>query len=97
MNDSPATPATLDTNEDEKSFKETVTKKLSEKNDEGESFFGIIKNIVKEEFKIHETNIKELINSNVNKTSERIVCRSCWFSCKFGIYTKTFLTRNYSS
>ena len=58
MNDSPATPATSGTNEDEKSFKETVTKKLSEKKDDGESFLGIIKNIVKEEFKIHETNIK---------------------------------------
>ena len=72
MNDSPVTPATSGTNEDKKSFKETVTKKLSEKNDEGESFFDIIKNIVKGEFKIHETNIKELINSNANKTSERL-------------------------
>ena len=38
---------------------------------EGESLFDIIGNIVKEEFKIHESNIKELINSNVNKTNER--------------------------
>ena len=40
------------------------------KNDEGESLFDIIRNIVEEEFKIHESNIKELINSNVNKTTE---------------------------
>ena len=45
---------------------------LSEKNDEGESLFDIIRNIVEEEFKIHESNIKELINSNVNKTTERL-------------------------
>ena len=39
---------------------------------EGESLFDIIGNIVKEEFKIHESNIKELINSNVNKTTKRL-------------------------
>ena len=42
------------------------------KNDERESLFGIIRNIVNEEFKIHENNIKELINSNVDKTTERL-------------------------
>ena len=47
-------------------------RKLSEKNDEGESLFDIIRNIVREKFKIHESNIKELINSNVNKTTERL-------------------------
>ena len=31
-----------------------------------------IKNIVKEELKIHENNIKELINSNVKKTNKRL-------------------------
>ena len=45
---------------------------MSERNDEGESLFDIIRNIVREEFKIHESNIKELINSNVNKTTERL-------------------------
>ena len=44
---------------------------MSERNDEGESLF-VIRNIVREEFKIHESNIKELINSNVNKTTERL-------------------------
>ena len=34
MNDSQATPATSGTNEDEKSFKETVKKNLFEKSDE---------------------------------------------------------------
>ena len=36
MNDSQATPAASSTNEDENSFKKTVKKTLSEKNDEGE-------------------------------------------------------------
>ena len=45
---------------------------MSERNDEGESLFDIIRNIVREEFKIDESNIKELINSNVNKTAERL-------------------------
>ena len=45
---------------------------LSEKNDKGESLSNIIRNIVKKEFKIHESSIKELINSNVNKTNERL-------------------------
>ena len=71
MNDSQATPTTSGTNEDEKSFKETVKKILSERN-EGESLFDIIRNIVREEIKIYESNIKELINSNVNKTTERL-------------------------
>ena len=58
--------------EDEKSFKETAKKILSERNNEGEPLFDIIRNIVREEFKIHESNIKELINSNVNKTTEHL-------------------------
>ena len=71
MNDSQATPTKSDTNEDRKSFKEIVKKKkLSEKSDEGELLFNIIKNTVHEEFKIHESEIQELINSNVNKTNE---------------------------
>ena len=50
-----------------------LKKILSEKkNDEAESLFNIIRNIVREELKIHESNIKELINSNVNKTTERL-------------------------
>ena len=73
MNDIQATPATSDTNEDEKSFKETVKKTLSEKKKKkGESLFNTIKNIIKEEFKIHESSIQELIISNVNKTNERM-------------------------
>ena len=47
-----------------------LKKNLSERNDERESLFDIIRNIVRVEFKIHESNIKELINSNVNKTTE---------------------------
>ena len=35
-----------------------------------ENHSDIIRNIVKEEFKIHESNIQELINSNVKKTNE---------------------------
>ena len=72
MKDSQATPTTSGTNEAEKPLNETVEKILSERNDEGESLFDIIRNIVREEFKIHESNIKELINSNVNKTTERL-------------------------
>ena len=72
MNDSQATPTTSDTNEDEKSFKETVKKNLSERNGEGESLFDIIRNIVRGEFKIHDSNMKDLTNSNVNKTTERL-------------------------
>ena len=72
MNDSQATPTTSGTNEDKKSFKETVKKKLSERNHEGESLFDIIGNIIRGEFKIHESNIKERMNSNVNKTTERL-------------------------
>ena len=72
MNDSQTTPATSGTNEVEKPFKETVKKNLSEKNDEGKSLFDIIRNIVKEEFKIHKSNFKELIKFNVNTTTERL-------------------------
>ena len=42
------------------------------KNGEGESLFDIIRNIVKEESKIPESNIKELIKSNVNKTTKHL-------------------------
>ena len=49
-----------------------LKKKLSERNDEEESLFDIIRNIIIEEFKIPGSNIKELINSNVNKTTERL-------------------------
>ena len=66
MNDSQATPASSGTNEDKKFFKETAKQILSERNDEGESHLDIIRNIVREEFKIHESNIKKLTNSNVN-------------------------------
>lgn len=40
------------------------------KGEEGESLLDIKRNIVKEEFKIHESNIKKTISSNVNKTNE---------------------------
>ena len=98
MNDSEATPTTSGTNEDEKSFKETVKKILSERNDEGESLFDIIRNIVREKFKFHESNIKELINSNVNKTTERLdkfpaEIVDLTASLEF---TQKNLTRNYS-
>ena len=72
INDSQATPTTSGTNEDEKFFKETAKKILCERNNEGESLFDIIRNIVREEFKIYESDIKELINSNVNKTTEHL-------------------------
>ena len=67
VNDSQATPSTSGTNEDENCGKKIYLKK----NNEGESLSDIIRNIVKEEFKIHESNIKELINSNVKKTNEQ--------------------------
>ena len=47
MDDSQVTPTTSGTNEDEKSFNETVKKNLSERNNEGESLFDIIRNIVR--------------------------------------------------
>ena len=72
MVDSQATPTTSSTNEDEKSFKKTVKKNLSERNHEGESLFHVIGNIIRGKFKIHESNIKERMNSNVNKTTERL-------------------------
>ena len=56
MNDSQATRTTSGTNKDAKYFKETE-KKYLKKNDEGESLSDIIKNIVKEKFKIHESNM----------------------------------------
>ena len=98
MNDNQATPTTSGTNEDEKSFKETVKKILSERNDEGESLFDVIKNIVREQFKFHESNIKELINSNINKTTERLdklpaEIVDLTASLEF---TQKKLTRNYS-
>ena len=77
MNDSQATPATSVTNEDEKSFQETVKKFLSKKNDEGESLFDIIRNMVEKEFKIHETNVKEPVNSNVLKDNMELR-KSLW-------------------
>ena len=73
MNDIQATPTTSGTNEGENFFKETIKKfcleKLMKENNSStslETFF------FKEEFNIHESNIKELINSNVNKTIERL-------------------------
>ena len=45
---------------------------MSERNDERVSLFNIIRNIAREEFKIEESNIKELINSNVNKTTDHL-------------------------
>ena len=46
-----------------------MNKILSEKNDEGKSLFNIF---VKKEFKIHASNIKELINSNTKKTNKHL-------------------------
>ena len=86
MNDSQATPATSGTNEDEKSFKETVKEILSEKNDERESVLTFT------------SNIKELINSNVNKTNERLDKLSAEIadlSASWEFMQKK-LTRNYS-
>ena len=73
-------------------------KKLFEKNDEGESFFDINRNIVKEKFKIQEGNIKELINSNVNKTTELLDKLSAEiFDLTARLeFTQKKLTRNYS-
>ena len=59
-----------------------LKKKLSERNDEEESLFDIIRNIIIEEFKIPGSNIKELINSNVNKTTERLDKLSAEVSAK---------------
>ena len=86
MNDSQATPATSGTNEDEKSFKETVKEILSEKNDERESVLTFT------------SNIKELINSNINKTNERLDKLSAEIadlSASWEFMQKK-LTRNYS-
>ena len=44
-------------NEDENSFKETANKVLFENNNRGESLFDIIRNIVKEEFKLQQHQI----------------------------------------
>lgn len=44
-------------NEDENSFKETANKVLFENNNRGESLFDIIRNIVKEEFKLEQHQI----------------------------------------
>ena len=44
-------------NEDENSFKETANKVLFGNNDRGESLFDIIRNIVKEEFKLEQHQI----------------------------------------
>ena len=59
MNDSQATPTTSGKNEAEKPLNETVKKILSERNNEGESLFDIVRNIDG----THESTIKELINS----------------------------------
>ena len=98
MNDSQATPTTSGTNEAEKLLNEAVKKILPERNDERVSIFDIIRNIAREEFKIQESNIKELINSNVNKTTEHLDKLSAEIvdltaSLEF---TQKKLTRNYS-
>ena len=82
MKDSQATPATSGTNEDEKPFKETAKKNLSEKNDEGESLFDLIRNIVQEELKVHE---------RLHKLSAEIVDSTASLE-----FTGKKLTRNYS-
>ena len=74
-----------------------MKKNSSERNDQGESLFDIIRNIARE-FKIHESTIKEIINSNVNKTTERLDKLSAEIvdltaSLEF---TQKKLTRNYS-
>ena len=53
INENQLTPSRSCTNEDENSFKETVKENEGE---EGESLFGIIRNVVKEEFKAQRTN-----------------------------------------
>ena len=88
MNDSQATPITSGTNEAEKPLNETVKKILSERNDEGESLFDIIRNIVREQFKIHESNIKELC---LDKLYAEIVDLTASLE-----FTQKKLTKNYS-
>ena len=72
MNDSQTATTTSAQMKMKNPLKKLWKKKIFAKSDEGQSLFGIIRNIVKEEFKIHEKNIKELINPNVNKTTERL-------------------------
>ena len=79
VNGSKATPATSGTNEDGNSFKETVekiymkTKTKTKKNDEGESLFDIIRNIVKEVFNSQEQHQRTNKDERLDKLSEEIV------------------------
>ena len=52
--------------------RESLANLLSGVNDEGESFIDIIRKVVKEELLHHEKNIKELIDTNVKRTNERL-------------------------
>ena len=72
MNDSQTATTTSAQMKMKNPLKKLWKEKIFAKSDERQSLFGIIRNIVKEEFKIHEKNIKELINPNVNKTTERL-------------------------
>ena len=58
----------IEDNEDKNCKKHFIWKN----NSKCESIYHIIRNIIKEEFKIHKSNIKELTSSNVNKTNERL-------------------------
>ena len=70
INDSQDKPTTSSTNEEENSFKDTVRNILYEKKTMKENHFSDVKNIVKEKFKAHKSNIKEVVSSNVNKTNQ---------------------------
>lgn len=70
INDGQDTPTTSNTNEEENSFKDTVRNILYEKKTMKENHFSDVKNIVKEKFKAHKSNIKEVVSSNVNKTNQ---------------------------
>ena len=74
-------------------------KTLSEKNDEGESLLGIIRNIVNEEFEVHESNIKELINSSVKKINDglgKLSSEIVDLTASLKFMQKEKLVRNYS-
>ena len=74
-------------------------KTLSEKNDEGQSVLDIIRNIVNEEFEVHESNIKELINSNVKKINDglgKLSSEIVDLTASLEFTQKEKLARNYS-
>ena len=71
MNLRSATSVSTPSNGD-KSIQDIVKTLLSDMNSEGESLSDIIRKVVKEELQNHENNIKELIDTNVKHTNERL-------------------------